>query len=121
MRYPPAPRLDVIEVLHGVEVRDPFRPLERADDPATIAWVEAENALTRRFLDGPDRDALVERLRALHRYPRASVPAVRGSRVFFTENDGTRNQAVLYVAEAATSHKHILLDRTRSMRQARRR
>jgi prolyl oligopeptidase len=103
MPYPPAPRVDLVEVLHGVEVRDPFRPLEQADNPATIAWVEAENALTRRFLDGPDRDALVERLRALHRYPRASVPAVRGSRVFFTENDGTRNQAVLYVAEAGTS------------------
>jgi prolyl oligopeptidase len=116
MPYPPAPRLDVIEVLHGVEVRDPFRSLEHADDPATIAWVEAENALTRRLLDGPDRDALVERLRALHRYPRASAPAVRGSRLFFTENDGTRNQAVLYVAEAggpglaAITGKRILLD-----------
>jgi prolyl oligopeptidase len=116
MPYPPAPRLDLIEVLHGVAVRDPFRPLEHADDPATIAWVEAENAVTRRFLDGPDRDALVERLGALHRYRRASVPAVRGSRVFFTENDGTRNQAVLYVAEAgspgltAVNDKRVLLD-----------
>jgi prolyl oligopeptidase len=96
--YPPAPRSDIIDTLHGVAVPDPFRPLENADDPATIAWVDAENALTRRVLDGPHRDALVERLRQLHRYPRASVAAVRGPRVFFLENDGTRNQPVLYVA-----------------------
>jgi prolyl oligopeptidase PreP (S9A serine peptidase family) len=95
--YTVAPRTNVIDTIHGVAVKDPFRPLENPDDPATIAWVAAENALTRRVLDGPQRDALVERLRRLHRYPRASVAAVRGPLVFFLENDGTRNQPVLQV------------------------
>ena len=101
--YPVAPRSGIIETLHGVAVPDPFRRLENADDPATMAWVDAENALTRRLLDGPQRDALVERLSQLHRYPRASVAAVRGSRAFFLENDGTRNQPVLYVADLKTA------------------
>ncbi len=39
------------------------------------------------------------RLRDLHRVPRASVPAVGGGRIFFTEHDGIRNQAVLYVGD----------------------
>ena len=101
--YPPAPRADLVERYHGVAVADPFRSLETADDPATVAWVEAENALTRAALDSPSRDRLVARLRDLHRMPRASVPAVRGSRIFFTENDGTRNQAVLYAVEVGAS------------------
>jgi prolyl oligopeptidase len=100
LRYPPAPRGDLIELYHGVPVADPFRTLERADDPATAAWVDAENALTRELLDTPHRDGLVERLRKLHRFPRTSVPSVRGTRIFFTENDGTKNQAVLYAVEA---------------------
>ncbi len=98
--YPNAPRSELIETLHGVPIADPFRLLETADDPATIAWVEAENALTRSLLDSPLRDRLAARLRDLHRVPRVSAVAVRRDRLFFTENDGTRNQAVLYVAAA---------------------
>lgn len=103
MNYPAAPRSDTVDTFHGIRVPDPFRRLEVADDPETVAWVEAENALTRRLLDSPVRDGLVARLRELHRVPRASVPAVRGDRLFFTENDGTRNQAVLYLLEAGGS------------------
>jgi len=101
--YPPPPRVDLVERLHGVPVADPFRPLETADDPATTAWVDAENALSRAALDSPSRDRLVSRLRELHRVPRASVPAMRGNRLFFLESDGTRNQAVLYFQEVGHS------------------
>ncbi len=96
------PRCGLTEILHGVPVADPFRTLENADDPATRAWVDAENALTRRLLDGPARDAFVQQLRRLHRHPRTSVAAVRGTRLFFTETDGTRNQPVLYMAGLKT-------------------
>ena len=96
MKYPTAPRTDLIDILHGVAVPDPFRRLESADDPATAAWVAEENALTRGLLDSPLRDGLAARLRELHRVPRMSVPSVRGNRIFYTENDGTRAQAVLY-------------------------
>src|SRR3954469_8564826 len=100
MKYPTAPRRDLIETLHGVAVADPFRRLESDDDPETVAWVAAQNAETRRLLDSPLRDVLAARLRELHRVPRASVPAVRGDRIFFTEHDGVRAQAVLYLEGA---------------------
>jgi prolyl oligopeptidase len=101
MNYPAAPRTDLVETLHGVRLPDPFRRLESAGDPDTAAWVAAENALTRAVLDTPERATLVARLRELHRVPRASVPAVRGNRIFFTENDGTRGQPVLCMLDAA--------------------
>jgi prolyl oligopeptidase len=106
VKYPAAPRTDLVETLHGVSVPDPFRRLEDADDPATQAWVDDENALTRRLLDSAHRETLVARLAELHRVPRASVPAVRGGRLFFAEGDGIRNQPVLYVQVfPATSHQ----------------
>jgi prolyl oligopeptidase len=101
MRYPNAPRTDLIDILHGVAVADPFRRLESADDPETIAWVAGQNALTRRLLDSPQRDELVSRLRRLHRVSRMSVAAVRGNRVFFTETDGARAQPILYSAQGS--------------------
>src|SRR5438094_5623752 len=99
LTYPRAPRTGLIEIHHGVPVADPFRTLETAGDPDTVAWVDAENRLTREQLDTPHRHRLVERLRLLHRFTQTSVPAVRGTKIFFTENDGSKNQAVLYVAE----------------------
>jgi prolyl oligopeptidase len=99
MKYPSAPRTDLIDTLHGVPVPDPFRRLESADDPETVAWVADQNRLTRRLLDSPRRDRLKARLRELHRVPRMSVPAVRGERIFFVENDGSRAQPTLYYAD----------------------
>ena len=36
--YPHAPRLDLVEHLHGFDVADPYRWLEDPDDPATKQW-----------------------------------------------------------------------------------
>jgi prolyl oligopeptidase len=108
VKYPPAPRTDLVDTLHGVLVPDPFRRLEDADDPETVAWVAAENDLCRRLLDSPERARVTARLRELHHVSRMSVPVVRGDRVFFTETDGTRGQAVLCLAredgQAGGSH-----------------
>src|SRR5262249_32532959 len=48
--YPPAKKDNVVEKIHGVEIADPYRWLEEADNPAVKEWVEKENALTRNFL-----------------------------------------------------------------------
>jgi prolyl oligopeptidase len=44
--YPPAAKGDVVDDYNGTRVPDPYRWLEKADDPATTAWVAAENSLT---------------------------------------------------------------------------
>ena len=43
--YPDAPRLDLVDVLHGREVADPYRWLEDADSPATVAWSQSQDDL----------------------------------------------------------------------------
>ncbi len=61
-----APRLDLVEDLHGHAVADPYRRLEDRDDPATGDWSLAQDGLAAAYLSAlPGRDALAARLRAL--------------------------------------------------------
>ncbi len=111
-RYPPTRTEDLVEILHGVPVADPYRWLEDADSPETRTWVEAQNALTRSMLDGPGRDALVRELTGLFNYPRTATLLRRGGRYFFTHNPGLLNQPRLYVqdGEQAIGQARVLLD-----------
>ncbi len=110
LRYPQSRRSDAADDYHGVRVEDPYRWLESPDDPETAAWVEAQNALTRSQLDGPVRDALVERLTTLYDFPRTGVPFRRGPYYFFTHNSGLQDQPILYVQEGRDGRRRVLID-----------
>ena len=97
------------DVYHGVRVDDPYRWLEDADAADTIAWTEAQNALTRQALDGPLRAQLRDELQRLYDYPRTSAAVRRGRRYFFTRNSGLQNQPVLYV-QPGDDPPRVLLD-----------
>jgi prolyl oligopeptidase len=108
--YPPARLADVVDDYHGTLVPDPYRWLEDADSPETVAWVEAQNALVRRVVDVPLRGRVVARLTALHDFPRTGAPERRGSRYFYSFHDGTANQPVLLVQEGLDGEPRVLLD-----------
>jgi prolyl oligopeptidase len=109
--YPKAPRADQVDDYHGTRVADPFRPLEDADAPATRAWIDAENTLTRLSLDAiPERPALERRLTKLWNYERYTTPVREGGRLFYSRNDGLQNQAVLYVVDTDGAQPRVLLD-----------
>ncbi len=108
--YPSARRSNVVDEYHGIPVEDPYRRLENPDDPETIAWVDAQNALTRSQLEGPVRNALVKRLSALYDFPRTGVPFRRGRYYFFTHNSGLQDQPVLYVQEGREGGRRALID-----------
>ncbi len=110
LSYPPARQADVIDDYHGVRVADPYRWLEHADDRETQAWVAAENALTRRHVEGSRRDAVVARLRTLYDYPRTAAPVARGNRFFYTHNDGLQNQPIVYVQDGLDGGRRALVD-----------
>ena len=108
--YPPAKKDAVVQDYNGVKVADPYRWLEKADDADTVRWVEAENALTRSYVDGPRREAIKTRLTELLNFPRVSVPEKQGNRYFFSRNSGLQNQSVVYVREGLTGPERVLLD-----------
>ncbi|MBI4161940.1 MAG: S9 family peptidase, partial [Acidobacteria bacterium] len=113
-KYPEAKKADVADEFHGTRVPDPYRWLEDPDAAETVAWVEAENRLTRKYLDAvPDREPIEKRLRALWDYPKYGVPERQGDRYFFSRNDGLQNQAVLYMVKSLDGEPVEILDPNR--------
>jgi prolyl oligopeptidase len=109
--YPAARVSDVVDDYHGTKVADPYRWMEDPEAAETVAWVSAENQLTREFIDGfAGRPAIEERLTKLWNYPRYSLPYKRGDRYFFSKNDGLQNQSVLYMQKSLTGDPVMVLD-----------
>ncbi len=108
--YPKAPRAEQVDDYHGTKIADPFRPLEDPDAPATRAWIDAENSLTRSYLDAiPERAELRSRLTRLWNYERFTTPVREDGRLFYSRNDGLQNQAVLHVVDKEGVDR-VLLD-----------
>src|SRR5919199_5630663 len=64
--YPPTRAENVVDKIHGVEVADPYRWLEDADNPEVKEWVAKQNSYTRSILDDlPGRDKIRQRLSTL--------------------------------------------------------
>ncbi|MHC5012483.1 MAG: prolyl oligopeptidase family protein, partial [Planctomycetota bacterium] len=100
--YPETRRVDAVDVMHGVEVPDPYRWLEEDDAPDVVAWDRAQHALLQRYLEGvPGRDRLRERIAAeLDLGGMRSVPSFYGSRRFHTYRPKGANHAILFTGDA---------------------
>jgi prolyl oligopeptidase len=86
----------VVDLLHGVEVPDPYRWLEDGESEEVAAWVAAQNARTRAVLDAlPARAGLHGRFLDLLALPSIGAPAVAGDWVFTLERAGDQDQAVV--------------------------
>ena len=111
LAYPPARRLDHVDLLHGVPVPDPYRWLEDLDSPETRAWVTAENRLTFSYLDGiAARPRVRRRLTELWNYEKYGLPIREGGRYFFAKNDGLQNQSAIYTLEQLDGTPELLID-----------
>jgi prolyl oligopeptidase len=100
MRYPHSERGPVVEMLHGVEVADPYRWLEDPDSARTKEWVAAQNAVTEEYLAGlASRSWFGDQLSTILGVPRAGVPRARGGCYLLGRNDGSQDQDVVTVAD----------------------
>lgn len=110
-KYPAYPQDSVVDDYHGNPVADPWRGLEDPDSAATRQWIDAQNALTRTYIDAvPQRAAIEKRLTQLWNYERYGTPFEKKGRVYFWKNDGLRNQSVLHVQDAGGAAPRVLLD-----------
>ncbi|WP_161883084.1 prolyl oligopeptidase family serine peptidase [Deinococcus alpinitundrae] len=108
---PAARRSDHTDTYHGTVIADPYRWLEDAGSVETQAFVDAQNALTRRVLDAvPVRAELITRLTGLWDYARRGAVGHEGSQYFQLRNSGLQNQFVLYVMDSPTDEGRVLLD-----------
>jgi prolyl oligopeptidase len=111
--YPETRTVDQVDTQFGVAVADPYRWLEQdvRTAPEVAQWVEAQNAVTRAYLDAlPERAPIAARLRELWSYDRYSVPRIAGARVFYELQRGNQNQSALYVQDGIDGDPRMLLD-----------
>ncbi len=117
LRHPPVERDDLVEERHGIPIPDPYRYLEDPDADRTRAFVDAQNAVSRPYLDQlPSRPRLLELTTALVTAPRRGVPWERGGRYFVVANPGELDQDQLFWAaglDALLSTPTRLLDPNR--------
>jgi prolyl oligopeptidase len=113
LEYPETRTMDHVDRYHGVEVPDPYRWLEAdvRESEEVRTWVEAQNAVTFRFLESiPERAAIGKRLTGLLDYERYSAPFKEGGSYFFLKNDGLQDQSVLYTQRTLLEEPRVLLD-----------
>ena len=109
--YPETKKGDVVDDYHGTPVSDPYRWLEEHDSPQTIAWGDAQNAITFDYLaELPARPFIHKRLTALWNYAKYGLPTKREGWVFVDINDGLQNQPVLYKQRGFDGEREVLLD-----------
>jgi prolyl oligopeptidase len=98
--YPPADRDDVVDILHGQPVPDPYRWLEDPDDERTRLWSRQQQDLfTGHAETWPGREPAGERVRELLRAGVVGVPIWRGDRSFVIRRHGDQEHAVLVVSD----------------------
>ncbi len=108
----PATRPDSVrEVLHGVEIVDPYRWLESKDSPETRAWIGAQNEFTESVLGAqPGSAAIRSRLEQLLKVDQVTVPYERGGRTFYTKRSADQNLPVLTVRRGPDGAEEVLVD-----------
>ena len=60
-QYPEVAKGKEVDNYHGTKVADPYRWLEDPDSSASRKWIDEENKITFRFLDGIPARAAIKR------------------------------------------------------------
>jgi prolyl oligopeptidase len=109
--YPPAKTVDVVDDYHGTRVPDHYRWLEDLNSTETKAWVNAQNAVTFKYLESlPLRLAFHNRITELSDYPRVSTPWREGGRLWYRKNRGLQRQSVVHARDQIDSAPAAVLD-----------
>jgi prolyl oligopeptidase len=111
-RKPPETRRDdVREVMHGLELVDPYHWLEDADSTETHAWIAAQNDYTRSFLDAiPVRDRMRTRFREMLIHDSIGAPIQRQGVYFFLKRGAEQDLWSVYRRTGIGGQDELLID-----------
>jgi Prolyl oligopeptidase, N-terminal beta-propeller domain len=108
---PVSPRREVVEVLHGETVSDPYRWLEDDQSPETQEWVAAQALYARSALNGiAERQAIRHRLDALFGTGESGGPVIRHGKYFYARRAADQQAASYFVREGLTGPERRLID-----------
>jgi prolyl oligopeptidase len=108
--YPATRRDDVVELVHGVQVADPYRWLEDGKSAEVQSWVKAQDAFARKHLaDLPDRKAIAARLKELFYTEDVGYPRRRGHRWFYGKRAAKDEKWSVWWREGKKGPEHVVL------------
>jgi prolyl oligopeptidase len=109
---PPTPVEPVTEILHGIEITDPYRWLEDQNSQRTRKWLDEQAAYTRAYFAAiPDREQITTRVRELLAVKEViSEPWNIGDRYFFLKGQEGKEQPVIVVRDGLFGPETILVD-----------
>jgi prolyl oligopeptidase len=108
--YPEAPRLPLVDDLHGVPVPDPYRWLEDRTDTRTEDWLTQQNELMAQERGSWQTTQHFEgRIDALLAAGSISPPYWRGERSFYVRREPGQQFAIVLVIEADGTER-VLID-----------
>ncbi len=108
---PPTKTDDVVDVLHGVRVPDPYRWLEDQEAQETRAWIDAQNSYTDGVFEQiPGRARLTALATQLLRVDAQGTPREKGGRYFYSKRSRDDDLAIQYYSDGYGGEEHVLLD-----------
>jgi prolyl oligopeptidase len=108
---PPTRIEELREVMHGVEVVDPYHWLNDLSTPEARAWIAAQNKYSSSVLDRlPARDKIQKRLTELLVHNTMGAPEERGGRYFFSKRRVGEDQPIIYVREGQAGADQVLVN-----------
>jgi prolyl oligopeptidase len=111
LTYPQPRKGEVVDDYFGTKVADPYRWMEDLNAPELKHWVDAENAVTFKYLDAlPQRDVVKKRITELWNYPKVTPPRYEGRHWFYNRNSGLQRQSVVFTRETLAGPETVALD-----------
>ena len=109
--YPPTRRDNVIDRLHGTEVKDPYRWLEDPGTPEVASWMAAQDGYARDHLAKLEgRDAIGKLLADVMYYDSVTAPIHRNGRYFYMRKHKDKEKRVVYWKTGENGAEKVLLD-----------
>jgi prolyl oligopeptidase len=107
---PVARRENLVDIIHGVEVRDPYRWLEDGSSPETRAWLAAQQEYARPFLNGPVREGIRARLAQLLKTDAIGFPFERQGYYFYSRRRADQQRTAICRRLGLNGSEEVLVD-----------
>ncbi len=110
MKVPHTRREDIRDLIHGVEIFDPYRWLEDGASTETRAWIAAQQTYAAPFLKRPARERIHRRLTELMKIESVGIPIERRDHYFFLRRSVDQQQSIICHRRGLDGPDDVLID-----------